>query len=228
MKKYLPVIKDALIMVTVSSLLAAFCNMFFMKLKGAGAKSDPLVTAINQGNLDRVKEILSDKGFAKDNYGFNNLKDYLKGRANKTDEFGRTPLMWAGYANYLEEKTTEETDGKRGELINALFEAGADVNIRDNDGWTPLTWASWSGMPKTADLFIAHGANVSAADRQGQTPLMIAALRGNEKMVRLLLAKGADKNIVSKTGQKALDYAVLCATQYTEKAKTQEVIKSML
>jgi ankyrin repeat protein len=44
-----------------------------------------------------------------------------------------------------------------------LAEAGADPNVRDKDGWTPLAWAAWSGMTQVTARLIALGGSVDAA-----------------------------------------------------------------
>jgi len=51
---------------------------------------------------------------------------------NSTDEKGMTPLHKAASAN-----------GDRADEVLVLLNYGADPNIKDNDGWTPLDWADF-------------------------------------------------------------------------------------
>jgi ankyrin repeat protein len=81
--------------------------------------------------------------------------------------------------------------------IEALINAGADVNARDQDLGTPLAAASYNGNPDAVRLLLDRGAEVDAKDGEGMTPLMNASLNGKAEVVRLLLAKGADVNAVS-------------------------------
>ena len=226
-KKIVDIIKDGIIMTISASVVAIFCNYGFSSLKGAGAKADPLVNAVTQSNHPFIEEILSQQSFAA-NGGAGSLQEYRAERANRGDDFGRTPLMWAAYLNLMDRKTLIEADLKHEASANLLLSAGANPNLRDNDGWTALMWASWSGLTKTADLLIAHGTNIATADKNGQTALMIAAMRGNVDIVKLLLAHGADKSANSKSGQKARDYVASAMRQYPDRKPYYAEINSLL
>jgi len=78
------------------------------------------------------------------------------------------------------------------------------VNAKDNDGWTPLFWAAFSGRTDIVRALLEKGANVNAIDDSGKTALMSAAVRGHTDTVRALLEKGADVNAKSKAGRTAL------------------------
>lgn len=220
-------LKDGLVLTIAASLFATVCNYGFSALKGAGVKSDPLVTAILQSNTEEMDNILSEKGFAANPEGALDVTAYKSLRAGKPDTFGRTPLMWASYVNFLEPKTTEATDAKRLEAVARLLNAGADVNAADKDGWTALMWAAWSGMPKTAELLMTRGATLNAVDKHGQSALMMAAMRGNAPLVLLLVARGADKTLKSAFDKTALDYVNLAAAQYPERANYERLRQAL-
>ncbi len=59
--------------------------------------------------------------------------------------------------------------------IQALIEAGADVNASD-DGMTPLMFASaaYNYSPDIINSLVAAGADVNAKDKDGNTPLLNA------------------------------------------------------
>jgi ankyrin repeat protein len=81
-------------------------------------------------------------------------------------------------------------------LVQALLRSGADVNVRDNHGLTPLFEAAWYGYEKVARLLLDDGANVNArGEFGGQTSLHFAARKGFQEVVRLLLDHGADVNV---------------------------------
>jgi len=86
--------------------------------------------------------------------------------------------------------------------------AGADVDFRNQQGFTPLHVAAQKGHNKVAELLIAKGANVNTSGRLiGTTPLDSAALLGHKEMVELLIDSGADINPQIITGETPLQRA---------------------
>ena len=78
--------------------------------------------------------------------------------------------------------------------VRQLVDAGADVNAKDNNGWTPLRWAASEGHADAARLLVDAGADVNAKDNNGWTPLRWAASEGHADVARLLVDAGADVN----------------------------------
>ncbi len=102
--------------------------------------------------------------------------------------------------------------------VEAMLAKGADVNVRDENGWTPLHALGEivrGGHPSPgqidakgiAELLIAKGADINAKDKAGDTPLHAAARGGEKGVVELLLAKGANVNARNDSGQTALNVA---------------------
>jgi ankyrin repeat protein len=91
---------------------------------------------------------------------------------------------------------------RNGQLQRAalLIATGAEVNAKDEDGWTPLHYAAWRGKKEVAELLIANGADVNAKDVAGETPLHKAVIDGRKETAELLIAKGADVNAKTKDG----------------------------
>ena len=109
---------------------------------------------------------------------------------------------------------------RKGDLagVQVELDKGADVNVMDKQGRTPLDWADG----ETADLLREHGGksgaefsihvaaglgnaeavkqhldagvNVNAKDKYGGTRLHSAAWEGHKEVVELLIAEGADVN----------------------------------
>jgi ankyrin repeat protein len=76
------------------------------------------------------------------------------------------------------------------DVTSSLIERGADVNARQQAGYTPLHEAAGSGKIEFARLFLDHGADVNAKTDDGKTALTLAKQAGKEKMVQLLRERG--------------------------------------
>ncbi|MEI6655839.1 MAG: ankyrin repeat domain-containing protein [Verrucomicrobiota bacterium] len=210
MKKYRLILIDTLILCLVSTVLAIGVYTAVAMLKGKVKKDDPIVTAILQANAKEVESLVKQAGDV----------------TNETDDLGRTALMRAAFANYSDTRSEpvnearsllSATDDKRAGIVALLLNHGARPDSRDNDGWSALMWASWSGLGKVAEKLLELGASQQFADRQGNTALIIAAQRGNPEIVRALLAKGADQALTNKSGRTAREAATAGMAQYPEK-----------
>lgn len=56
------------------------------------------------------------------------------------------------------------------EVVSLLADAGADVNVRSNDGGTPLHAAVFLGHADVVDVLLNHGANPHLINDRGETP----------------------------------------------------------
>ena len=92
------------------------------------------------------------------------------------------------------------------QLVQYLVSNGADVNLADNNGTTPLLAATTS-FEGVIPKLLAHGANVNAQDKRGLSPLMQAAKNNNLRLVSYLLLKGAKPNLTDQHKQSALFYS---------------------
>lgn len=90
--------------------------------------------------------------------------------------------------------------------VKFLLQRGANPNIRNNEGVTPLQIATRLGFVEGAELLIEAGAQVNVADQQGETPLIAAVHQRNVPLVRRLLAQGANPDRNDNSGRSARDY----------------------
>ncbi len=93
--------------------------------------------------------------------------------------------------------------------LSYLLGKGADPNIADKHGVTPLMLASQMGSTDAVVALARSGANVDVTDDAGETPLISAVHAHNLAMVRILLAAGADPDRADNSGRTARDYAKL-------------------
>lgn len=91
--------------------------------------------------------------------------------------------------------------------VKALVDAGADINARDPEGYTALTWAAQHGHTDIADYLMGRYAQVNAVDRGGYTPLMWAAQEGHANVVETLLRHGANPYVKDGRGNTPLTLA---------------------
>ncbi|GAB4475713.1 ankyrin repeat domain-containing protein [Erythrobacter tepidarius] len=93
--------------------------------------------------------------------------------------------------------------------IRFLLQRGADPNIRNKKGLTPLQIATTLGFTDGVEALVKGGANVNVGDQTGETPLIAAVHQRNPELVRVLLALGADPDHNDNSGRSARQYMEL-------------------
>src|SRR5262249_6744259 len=105
------------------------------------------------------------------------------------------------------------------DLMKLLVSRGADANLPNGIGTTPLTVAAglgWVGnfsanapgqWMNAVRFCLDHGADINAADGKGYTALHGAAVRGGNEMINFLISKGARIDAVTKNGDTVADMA---------------------
>lgn len=139
---------------------------------------------------------------------------------------GMNPLHWAAARGHAEvskvlaragDVNATKADGstalhlaaERGhvEVIQVLVAEGADLEIKDELGQTPIFLACWINS-EAVDFLISAGANVNCkCTTKGKTPLHTVAERGSSKSVRAIVDAGADVDAVDAYGYTTLWYA---------------------
>ena len=84
---------------------------------------------------------------------------------------------------------------------------GANAEMPDELGRTPLIWASREGYFDVAKILLEVGANPGAKDKNGWTPLAMAISQGHREIVELLLREGANPEAEDKYGISAMELA---------------------
>lgn len=93
--------------------------------------------------------------------------------------------------------------------VQRLLAAGADVNVRDENGWSALMHACYNaelkrGFADVVQALIDAGADIEAPIGYGVRPLMLAAGYGETAVVEALLKAGADVQAKNEGGYTAL------------------------
>ncbi|XP_069825414.1 ankyrin repeat domain-containing protein 50-like isoform X2 [Dendropsophus ebraccatus] len=155
---------------------------------------------------------------------------------DRADEEGRTPLMAAAYmghgavAELLLKSGADinqcDGDGRSAlavaclcvptgqrhpQLVSVLLDHGADPELRDKEGLTPLLVAAYEGQEEVAELLLEAGANPDKAGKDQMTPLLAASSGGHAETVRVLLLWGASTDVSDKEGRSALLLAAAAA-----------------
>ncbi len=122
-----------------------------------------LVDACWAGNRDKVDDLL--EGGADPN----GLKD---SNLNPTREF-TYPIDGAAWNNHPE-------------IINLLVRAGADVNVSDSEGGSPLCTAARAGSLEAVKVLLSHGAHVRT--ESGSSAAEVAMRFGHDDIAGLIEA----------------------------------------
>ena len=115
---------------------------------------------------------------------------------DEADLFGRTLLMKAA-------KSGNEWQIKR------LLESGADINLKDNDGWTALMYAvRYNEGLECVELLLNAGADVKLTNNYGLTAIALAASYNNNPQILTKLL-----NIYSPSDKEVLRALVLLLSE---------------
>ena len=92
-------------------------------------------------------------------------------------------------------------------VVKILLQAGADVNLTNNDGNNALWLACFSGDLATIEVLLEAGVNIDNQNITGATALIYAASAGKTDVVKCLLEAGANPHIITQDDFTALDLA---------------------
>ena len=100
--------------------------------------------------------------------------------------------------------------------VKRLIEAGADVEVVNPQGHTPLHQAAWQGHDTVCKTLIRAGANPNAVNSDGNTPLHQAVCNGHDTVCRTLVFEGGTPDVVNGDGKTPLQRAVAYTVKYAD------------
>jgi hypothetical protein len=122
------------------------------------------------------------------------------GDANATDEWGRTPLHFATYYSSFD-------------AVQSLMRAGADVNLRDSEGRSPVDYALFlddaADMTAKLQAMLPYVLDIDALDEEGRTIEEAAQELGRLPAVELIRAE-VRPPVVLRTNTNARSTHIKC------------------
>jgi ankyrin repeat protein len=94
------------------------------------------------------------------------------------------------------------------DCLQVLISYGADINLPDNSGSTPIHWSSCMQNTMFLDLLIECGASIDKFDYEGGSALHYAAYYGNKNIIKRLLKKGLNAYQENFKGITPIDLAI--------------------
>uniref|UniRef100_A0A8C9X8F4 CASK interacting protein 2 n=1 Tax=Sander lucioperca TaxID=283035 RepID=A0A8C9X8F4_SANLU len=153
-------------------------------------KEQDLLQAVKSGDLPSTQKLLS------------------KLKANRNKLLGSTKRLNVNY---------QDSDGfsalhhaaltGTAELLSALLEAQATVDVKDSNGMRPLHYAAWQGKPESVLVLLRSGASVNGVSLDGHIPLHLAAQYGHYEVSEMLLQHQSNPCLVNKAKKTPLDLA---------------------
>jgi uncharacterized protein len=160
------------------------------------ARYTGLHAAAHRGDLDAVKKLIATKP-----------------DLNARDGFGRTVIHVATFA-------------RQREVIRALAQAGANLELLENDRYDAVTIASVADDDVTLRVLLSLGASAKlTTSRYDGTALIAAAHLGHDGVVKQLIAAGAPLDHVNNLHWTALIESIVLGNGGP---RHQEVLRALL
>lgn len=132
------------------------------------------------------------------------LLDCSTSEINAQDREGHTGLSWAVMRDDIDS-------------LRLLLEHGADANIPDNRGFSPIHSAK--SLP-SLKLLLDHSADIMSKTEVGATPLHFISRYGRHGMIEPMVQAGADPN-----ASEADDTPLICSTYEHQPKSTEELLR---
>ncbi|XP_029651673.1 E3 ubiquitin-protein ligase MIB2-like isoform X2 [Octopus sinensis] len=139
---------------------------------------DQFVREAAQGQIDNIREVITKH------------PDKIDQRSS-----GKTALQVASHQGHKD-------------IVIMLLDAGANLELQDEDGDTALHYSAFGNQPEVMELLLLKGANINAFNKGGCSTLHVAVNKQFVKCVRVLLKHSTPVNIQDAYGDTALHDAI--------------------
>ncbi|XP_068605818.1 LOW QUALITY PROTEIN: major vault protein [Brachionichthys hirsutus] len=153
-------------------------------------KEQDLLQAVKTGDLPSTQKLLSKLKTSRNKL----LGSTKRLNVNYQDSDGFSALHHAALTG-----TTE--------LLSALLEAQATVDVKDSNGMRPLHYAAWQGKAESVLTLLRSGASVNGVSLDGHIPLHLAAQYGHYDVSEMLLQHQSNPCLLNKAKKTPLDLA---------------------
>ncbi|KAL8585022.1 hypothetical protein ACOMHN_043658 [Nucella lapillus] len=140
---------------------------------------------------------------------------------NLADRLHQAPMHEAirQVSQYFDPAASEEAVG----LVRRLMKCGANLDLGDNQGWTPLYQTAYGGHLELSKLLVESGADLTVLTSTGES-IMHAAVSGNNlDIVHFLIGAGCSVNVASKSGQTPLMVGIISKSRIQILSEVVEV-----
>lgn len=132
------------------------------------------------------------------------VQEYLRDKTKKSVRI--SPSSTASQLSLIDATKGNKYD----DVYHLIQRPGIDVNVVDDNGATPLIYASLLGQIDIVELLLKKGANTDIQDKlHGWTALMQATLKKNVEIVKMLLHYNADISIRNHKGWTVFELATI-------------------
>jgi ankyrin repeat protein len=125
--------------------------------------------------------------------------------------------------NRIDEELVEAAQKNNLPEVRRLLSIGANIEVKDYDGWTPLIDASVSGRVQLVVELLKHGAHTEAENSDGWTALHLACSKGHLAVVTELVSGGANILVANHNGS----LPIHCAVSYGKSAVSKYLLQQL-
>jgi ankyrin repeat protein len=144
-------------------IMKIFMILILISSLTACATMTPLTKAAKDGDIQAMQAAIKNGA---------NVNETSKGKGSAN------PIFWALWSSRSDQEILEMTQ--------LLVENGANINARDESGYTPLHWSVFNRKPEIVKYLIMKGADPTARDTNGQTPLAFAISENYSDIIQIL------------------------------------------